>query len=299
MNIMNTTRVRNCLVVAVAVLTATVVHGVAFDQAAPRAWPTNQPATTAVPEKNYTGTVVSVDPREHLLSVKKWALSMKTFNLGDNCAYGLLFTTVASNHGQANDLRPGEKVTVTYQDSHGVLIADRVDQRPVRFEGTVAAIAPDTHTLILHRQGLDKEMTIGADCIVLLRGQKPGTLADIHAGNHVTVIYETPGGTPTAREITQTSPAFTGTVTAIDLGEKTVKAKALFEAKKFNVADDCAIVINGRTDGKLSDLKPDEKLVFNYDEINGVKVVNRIGTAPAEPQPKEMKMSTSPAYPGY
>ncbi len=48
------------------------------------------------------------------------------------------------------------------------------------------------------------------------------------------------------------------------------------------MADNCAIVINGKADGQLSDLRPDEKLVFNYDEINGVNVVNRI--APAEEQ---------------
>jgi hypothetical protein len=99
----------------------------------------------------------------------------------------------------------------------------------------------------------------------------------------VTVTYETPDGTPTAREIAQTSMEFTGTLTAIDLGEKTVKAKAMFDTKKFNVADNCAIVINGKTDGQLSDLKPNDKLVFSYDEINGINVVNRI--APAEVQP--------------
>ena len=33
---------------------------------------------------------------------------------------------------------------------------------------------------------------------------------------------------------------------------------------------------NGRSDGRLSDLKPDDRLVFTYDEINGVNVVDRI-----------------------
>jgi hypothetical protein len=61
-----------------------------------------------------------------------------------------LFITVENNHGTANDLRPGEKVTVSYQASHGVLIADRIEQRPVRFEGMVAAIDPGKHTLTLH-----------------------------------------------------------------------------------------------------------------------------------------------------
>ncbi len=114
--------------------------------------------------------------------------------------------------------------------------------------------------------------------------ENPATLTDIQTGNHVTVTYETPGGTLTARQIAQTSIEFTGILTAIDLGEKTLKAKALFGSKKFNVADDCAIIINGRTGGQLSDLKPNDKLVFSYDEINGVNVVNRIAPA-METQP--------------
>jgi hypothetical protein len=90
------------------------------------------------------------------------------------------------------------------------------------------------------------------------------------------VTYETPNDIATARQIAQTSESFAGTLTAIDLDERTVKAKTLFDTKKFNLVDNCAIVINGKTDARLSDLKPEDKLVFSYDEINGVNVVNRI-----------------------
>ena len=47
----------------------------------------------------------------------------------------------------------------------------------------------------------------------------------------------------------------------------------------------CTVVINGKTDGKSSDLKPNDQLVFTYDQINGINVVNRIGPAPVEPKP--------------
>ena len=59
--------------------------------------------------------------------------------------------------------------------------------------------------------------------------------------------------------------------------KRTVKAGTAFDSRKFNLADDCAIVINGRIDGQLSDLKPNDKLTLSYDEIKGVNVVNRIG----------------------
>ncbi|HEY5042510.1 MAG TPA: hypothetical protein VIK53_10960 [Verrucomicrobiae bacterium] len=268
---MKTTRTKYLMAACAAVLTATAAFRASADQS----------ATTARPDENYTGTVTAVDPQEHVLSVKGWMLSHKSFNLGDNCAYTLL----NQNAGGVNNLRPGEKVTVSYQDAHGVLIADRVKQEPMKFEGMVQTIDPAKNKLTLHRTGLDKELQVADGCKIVLRNDKPGTLADIQPGNHVTVTYETPDGVPTARQIAQTSIEFTGKLTAIDLGEKTVKAKATFDSKKFNLADNCAIVINGKTDGQLGDLKPNEQLVFTYDQINGVNVVNRIAPTEAQDSP--------------
>jgi hypothetical protein len=255
------------MAVCAAVMTAAAVFRASADQT----------GTAARPEKSYTGMIVSVDPKENTLEIKGLVLS-RQFNLGAACDYALL----DKSPGTVNDLRPGEKVTVSYQDAQSVLIADRVEQEPMQFEGMVTVIDTGKHTLIVHRTGMDKVLQIADDCKVVLRNDKPGTFADIHPGNHVTVTYETPAGTPTVREIAQTSIEFTGTLTAIDLGEKTVKAQAIFGSKKFSVADNCAIVINGKTDGQLSDLKPNDRLVFTYDEINGVNVANRI--APAETQ---------------
>lgn len=225
-----------------------------------------------------------------MLNAKGIVLNKK-FNLGAACTYILW----DDKTGTINDLRPGEKITIGYQDVNGVLVADRVEQQPVSFEGMVKAIDPSTHKLTMHHGGLDKTFQIADNCNVLLRDDKSGKLADIQTGNHVTVTYETPEGTPTARQIAQTSIEFTGTLTAIDLEEKTLKAKSGFSSKKFNLADNCAIVINGRTDARLGDLKPNDKLVFSYDEINGVNVVNRIAPADARPGSVAATPPMSPA----
>jgi hypothetical protein len=266
-------------------LTATAVFRASADQAATADKPDR-------PERNYTGTISSVDLKEHTLETKGF-VSGKKFNLGVACNYVLLDNNAAA----ANDLRPGEKVTVSYQNVDGVLVADRIEQQPVRYEGMVKAIDPAAHTLTLHVRGMDKTFQIADDCGVMLRNEKSGALGDIQTGNHVTVTYETPDGRPTARQIAQTSIEFTGTLTAIDLGERTLKARAVFDTKKFNVADNCAIVINGKPDGQLGDLKPNDKLVISYDEINGVNVVNRI--APAEAQTKSVAATTTPPMSGY
>jgi uncharacterized protein DUF5666 len=267
---MKTTGTKNWMAVCAAVLTATAVVTASADPA----------ATAARPEKNYTGTVASVDPKEHTLDVQGFVLSKK-FNLGDTCAYVLL----DNNSSTINDLRPGEKVRVSYQDASGVLVADRVAQEPMRYEGMVTAIDADNQTLTVHVRGMDKTFQIADGCGVVLRNDKSGTLADIQAGNHVTVTYETPHDTLTAREIAQTSATFTGTLTAIDLGERTLKVKAMFETKKFELADNCAIVINGKTGGQLSDLKPDDQLILSYDDIKGINVVNRIAPTEAQVNP--------------
>ena len=227
----------------------------------------------ARPEDSYTGQIVSVDSQDRMVSVKSWPLSQKEFNLGDKCAFALL----GVNNGTVADLRPGEKITVMYQDSHGVRIADRIQQVPMQYEGMVKAIDPSTHTLTLqNRYGPDESLLIADGCNVTLRQNKAGVLTDIQPGDHVTVTYEEPNGSKTARQIAQTSAEFTGRLTAIDLDQKMVKARNPAETMKFNLADNCAIVVNGRTDGKLSQLQPNERLEFNYDTINGVNVVNRI-----------------------
>ena len=210
-----------------------------------------------------------------MLDVKSFPFSNKKFNLGDTCTY----TIVGQDTGAIGDLRPGQKVTVGYQDAHGVLVADRVTQQPMRDEGMVKAINPTTQTLTLHVGVMDKTFQLPTDCEVTLRGDKSGTVADIQAGNHVLITYEVPNGKPTARQIAQTSAMFTGDLTAIDLDQKTIKAKAMFATKKFNLGDDCAVVINGKPNGKLTDLRPGESLTFSYDNINGVNVVNRIAPA--------------------
>ena len=265
---MKTKALRAWAVVCLSALTATVAYRASADDASAN-------ATAAKPDKTYTGTIVSIDPKEHLLDVRGFPFSSKKFNLGDTCAY----TIVGQDTGAIGDLRPGQKVMIGYQNAHGVLVADRVTQQPMRDEGMVKAIDPTTQTLTLHLGVMDKKFQLPADCEVTLRGDRAGTVADIQPGNHVLITYEVPNGKPTARQIAQTSETFTGDLTAIDLDQKTMKAKAMFATKKFNVGDDCAVVINGKPGGKLTDLRPGESLMFSYDNVNGVNVVNRIAPA--------------------
>jgi hypothetical protein len=158
-------------------------------------------------ERNYTGVVISVDTNAQVFWIKRSLLPVRQFAYGDKCEMTLLYSILQNGGGTSPDLRPGEKVTVSYQDSHGVHIADRIEQQPMQFSGTVKELNPEKHRLTLHRWVLDKRMTIAPDCIIVFGSDKTGTLADIHSGDHVVVIYETPGGNPMAWQITKTNAA--------------------------------------------------------------------------------------------
>jgi Cu/Ag efflux protein CusF len=231
----------------------------------------DEPAAAVEKPKNYTGMIEAVNASERSVTVQGTVFS-KQFNLGDTCAYAF----VNQNNGSMNDLRPGQKITVSYQDVRGVLVADRIEQEPMRFEGVVKAVNAEKRTLMLNRRALDKEFMIAEGCKVMLLDDKVGALTDVQIGQHVTVLFETPKDVPTAREIVQTSEHYTGEITAIDLNERTVKAKTMFGSKRFTLADDCVIVRNGTTDGQIRDLNLGDKLAFSYDQVNGVNVVNRI-----------------------
>jgi hypothetical protein len=112
-----------------------------------------------------------------------------------------------------------------------------------------------------------------------LRDDRNGSLEDVKVGHQVTVVYELPGHSPVARAIEQTSATFVGTLNAIDASARTVKAKQLIGDKKFNLADNCEIVVNGKPGGSLSDLRLGQKLALSYDEIDGVNVATRIAPA--------------------
>jgi hypothetical protein len=250
--------------------------------------PADDSSTAAAgPEKTYTGTVTAVHPNDQTLRVRGVFLMNRDFHIGSSCAFALW----GNPSGALMDLQSGEEVTISYQRSNGILVADRVTQDMSTRKGVVTAIDPVARTMTVRNHGMDKTLQIGDDCTIVLRDNHSGFIADVQPGNLVKVTYDTPGDRAVVREIAQNSASFTGTLTAIDLDSKTLKAKATFTTKAFTVGGECAIVLNGKMGGQLSDLMPNEKLVISYEDIDGVNIVNRIATAPA---PQTETTMTSP-----
>ena len=222
-------------------------------------------------DSTFTGTVTSVDPEQRSFAVQGLVFK-KRFSAADKCSYSMMDSKAQSISG----LRLGQKVTVDYENHQGVRIADCVTQLPMRFEGKVNAIDPIAHTVTVRHKALDKTFQVGSDCKVKLYGDKSGSLTDLKLGQLIVVTYESPREWLMAREISQTSTTFTGSLTAIDLNERTLKAKHALSSKRFNLADNCSIEINGKTDGRMVDLRPGQTVTFCYTEVKGVNVANRI-----------------------
>jgi hypothetical protein len=231
-------------------------------------------------EKTCSGMITAVDAPDKVVKVQMY-LFHKTFVLGDNCALALSDKSAAS----LADFRPGQKVKVSYIDAHGVLVADRVAQEELTFSGQVRKVDQNTHTLTVHHVGASRTFAVAQNCNVLLNGNAIGGLADVKRGERETVIYEVPDGQYMAREIEQKSTMLVGTLAAVNLPDQTISLdEARHGSKLFRLSDDCAIIINDKSEGRLDDLQPGQKYELSYDSVKGVNVVNRI--ALAQPQGK-------------
>jgi Cu/Ag efflux protein CusF len=223
--------------------------------------------------KSANGVLTSVDSKEKTVQIKTF-WGKRKFNVASDCKVSM------SDKPDAllTELRPGQKVEICYERAQGVPMAHEIAQRNVDFTGYVQSMDPAKRTMVVRYHMLDKTFWIADNCKVVLR-DKSGALADIQPGHYVTVTYETPDGAGIAHEIALTSVTFKGALTAIDLNERTLKAKAMVSAKKFNLADDCRIVVGDKPDAKLSDLRLGDKLIISYDDQKGVNIVNRIEVA--------------------
>jgi Cu/Ag efflux protein CusF len=246
-------------------------------------------ARAAVPStdkpKSFKGTVTAVDQKEKTFAVRGF-WTTRTFNVGDHCKVSLEDKADA----ELKDLRPGYRVEVNYLGNSGVKVASQVTQKNQAFTGNVSAIDPASRILKVKRGTLSETFVVGDHCNVIIRDDRNRALTELRIGHKVTVSYSAPGGTKVAQKIEQAGSTFTGTVEAIDADARTLKAQHLLSEKKFNLAKDCPIIIGGKSDGKLSDLRIGDKLSVVYEEMDGVLVATCVAreAAPTKPAPAQV-----------
>ena len=238
-------------------------------------------ATNQEKEKVYKGTITAIDATEKTVAVKGLMLN-KTFNAAEACKVSLEDKPEAA----LDKLRPGHKVEVFYQNTRGVLVANCIVQHNLVLDGYITAIDPAQRTLAIKGSGATKKLIVAEDCSVMLKDEKVSTLENLKIGHSVSIAYDPTDGVWTARKIEQNAEAFVGTIQAIDAGARTVRARSLMSEKKFNLAEGCRIVVEGKADAGLRDLRIGDRVEFSYEDANGVLVVNRIGRDPKVPDPE-------------
>jgi hypothetical protein len=225
-------------------------------------------------EKTWTGTLSAVSTEGHSVAGKGF-WSTKVFNIGDHCSVAAL----DKNQASLTDLHPGDRVEIRYRNEQGVLVAYGIAVKPLSYRGLVRAV--DKNARIVTMQGAaQKKFEVPTDCKVTLWNGNTGTLDDLKPGDALTVTYETPGGLPVACRIQGHSLTFVGTVEAVDLADRTVRAKEFMGKKNFHLGSGCRISDGTRDDLNLKDLALGGKYTFTYVDVDGVAVADHISPAP-------------------
>ena len=232
-------------------------------------------------EKSFKGSITAVNEKDRSISVKG-VLFTRTFNATDTCK--LSFESKPG--GTWADLHPAQRVEVRYVNAQGVRIASDISQKDIVFKGYITAIDPAKRTLAVKHGLYVRNFALTEDCMVRIKDDKKGSLDGLKIGHTVHVAYEKEGAALKAYRIEQMNPTFVGTISAIDSSSRTVKAKDFLNEKRFNLVDGCKIVIGGKPDGNLSDLRIGDRVALCYEDVNGILVANRIGREPASPDAK-------------
>jgi Cu/Ag efflux protein CusF len=258
------------------------------------------PATAAITAENrsFTGTVKRLDDKERTLVVDSFFLT-RSFTAGNHCRVEL----EDKPNSALKDLRPGHRVQVQYQTKDGVNVAARISQENASFTGHVTSLDPAGKTFKVKQGVSTKAFALGDGCKITVRDEKGHAFGDLKLGHKVTVRYASSVPQNVAFTITQSSLDFTGTIEAIDAGAGTLKARQMVGGKTFKMGEDCPILVEGRTGAKLRDLRIGDKINFQYEDVDGVLVANRIALeGPAAPtaeaaRPVRKEAMNSPSAP--
>ena len=87
---------------------------------------------------NFTGTIRAIDAEKKTVTAKS-LLHEKTFHVGDGCK----IVVNGQVNGSLRDLRTGDRMSVSYDNADGVLVASRISKEPTSSETASPTIASE------------------------------------------------------------------------------------------------------------------------------------------------------------
>ncbi len=231
-------------------------------------------------EQSCTGTLTALNPQDNTMAVRPPLWFARTFHIGQKCAVSSLDKSSAV----LSDLRPGEKVEIRYQNVQGVLVADRITERALRYDGTVRDVNQKDGTVTMAQAPLyapfraPQVFHTAANCGIVMPDGRSGALAQLNSGDRITVLYDLPGSSSVAYRITDRSLTAVAVVDSIDPTDRTLQAKEKTGDVRFDLANDCQILLKGEGEkpGELKDLALGQPYKLTYERVNGVDVLERI-----------------------
>jgi hypothetical protein len=223
-----------------------------------------------VPAQTFKGTATMVNEKERAVAVKElWGT--RTFYLGEHCA------VIMEDKPEATlkDLHPGHQLNVQYSMHSGVRVASRIEQKHPQFAGHITAVDAANQTFTAGKGRQRMTFTANSASRIIGGDDKSKAFTDLAIGHKVNVHYSTEAQLNIGHKIELLGLIFSGTVAAIDADARTLRAKHLLSDRTFKLAKDCQVVIDGKPDGKLSDLRLGDRLSFQYDDVDGVFVACR------------------------
>ena len=223
-------------------------------------------------EITWSGTLSAVDLRNHCLEGETWWYIPQTFVLGKQCDVSVM----GQDKKGLADLHPGDSLRVTYRDADGVLIADHIVDLSLRYQGTVQSVDPDSNTMTVGQGRQSRTFTLADEGKVVTAEGMDGSLYDLTPGDMVTIIYAQSNHSRVASQIHEMTLSYQGKLEAVDLPQRIVKAADALSEQQFSVADHCRIILAGNKSAQLKDLELEHDYTISYEQINGVKVADRI-----------------------
>lgn len=152
---------------------------------------------THIAQRQYhqTGYIKSATPVTHEIVLDRVAMAKK-FKVNDNTQF-----TIHKNEAKLDDLKPGQKVTITYTHEGDQYIVQQVVDTSETFSGSVLAIDVATNTLKVKSLLTTHKFNLADGCKIVLNGNTTGKLRDLRIGQKVSINYEEVKGIMVAARI--------------------------------------------------------------------------------------------------
>lgn len=148
----------------------------------------------------YVGRVRYVDRKDRIVTIENKAFH-KTFSFAGDCEV----VRSDGKRGTIDDVRPGFKVTVTYETPGGAPIAYRVREESVTLVGKLVAIDLPDRTLKVTEGSSEKTFTAGKECRIVVNRKVNARLTDLALGQDYRLTFENIDGVNVVASITPAS----------------------------------------------------------------------------------------------